>query len=141
MLPCPAVPLTRSLSQRMPFSAVSTRCDALEQLRPVLHQPLRAEQAAGLLVGEEREHEVARRHDPFALEVPRQGQRHADHVLHVDRAASPHVPVLHGTGERVHGPLGGVGGHDVEVTVDEQRAPAGIRAGQPGDHVASPLRA
>ena len=78
---------------------------------------------------------------PCALEVPRDGDHHADHVLHVDRAAAPHVAVLDRAGERVHAPVGGFGGHHVEVAVDHQRAALGVGAGQPGEHVAAAGRA
>ena len=102
--------------------------DALEQVGPVLDQPLAAVLAAGLLVGDEREHQVARRDDAGAFEVPGDRDHHADHVLHVDRAAAPHVAVLDGTGERVHAPVGGLGGHDVEVAVHQQGATRAVGA-------------
>ena len=98
--------------------------DAVEQVGAVVDQPLAAVLAAGLLVGHEREHQIARRHDAGAFEVPRDGEHHADHVLHVDRAAAPDVAVLDGAGERVHAPVGGLGGHHVEVAVDQQRTAA-----------------
>ena len=115
--------------------------DALEQVGTVVHQPLAAVLAAGFLVGDEREHQVAGRHQPFALEVPRHRDHHADHVLHVDRAAAPHVAVLHRAGERVHAPVGSLGGHHVEVAVNHQRTPIGVGAGQPGEDVSSARRA
>ena len=74
---------------------------------------------------------------PGALELPRDREHHADHVLHVDRAAAPDVAVLDGAGERVHAPVGGLGGHHVEVAVDQQRAAVRVGAGQPGEDVAA----
>ena len=106
-----------------------------------LDEPLRPERAARLLVGEEREDEVARRHDPVAAEPAGDRDHHRVHVLHVDRAAAPHVAVLHRTGEGVHRPLRRLGGHDVEVPVDEQRATLAVRAGQPAEDVAASGRA
>ena len=47
----------------------------LEQVGPVLDQPLRPVRAARLLVGDEREHDVARRHHPVPLEA--RGRRRA----------------------------------------------------------------
>ncbi len=108
---------------------------ALEEVRPVLDEPLRPERAARLLVGEEGEDEVARRHDAVAAEPAGDRDHHRVHVLHVDRAAAPHVAVLHRTGERVHRPLRRLGGHDVEVPVDEQRATLAVRPGQPAEDV------
>jgi hypothetical protein len=88
-------------------------------------------------VGDEGEDEVAGRDDVVALQMPRDGDHHAAHVLHVDRAAAPHVAVLHRTGERVDAPVGGLGGDDVEVAVDQQGAAAGVGAGQAGEYVAA----
>ena len=105
---------------------------AREQVRPVAHQPLRPVGPAGLLVGQEGEDDVPRRHDPVALEPPRDRDHHRDHVLHVDRAAPPHVAVLDGPGERMHRPLTRVGRHHVEMPVHEQRVPARIRPRAPG---------
>ncbi len=112
--------------------------DPVEQVRPVVDEPLRPVGAAVLLVGDEREHQIPRRHDAVAFEVPGDGDHHADHVLHVDRAAAPHVAVLDRPGERVHAPVGRFGGDDVEVAVDQQRAAVRVGAGQPGEHVAPP---
>ncbi len=95
---------------------------ALEELRVVVDQPVRAEPAAGLLVGHERQHDVARRLAAAArAHSPDDGERHRVHVLHVDRAAAPDAAVDDLAGERVDRPVGGVGRHDVEVAVDQQR--------------------
>ena len=112
---------------------------SLEQVGPVIHQPLAAVLAAGLLVGQEREHQVARWDDASAFEVPGDRDHHADHVLHVDRAAAPHVAVLEGTGERVHAPVRRLGGHHVEVPVQHQGPARGVRALQPGEDIAPGL--
>ena len=58
---------------------------------------------------------------------------HRVHVLHVDGAAAPDVAVPDLAGERVDRPLAGVGRHDVEVAVDQQRRPAAVGALDAGD--------
>ena len=65
----------------------------------------------------------------------------ADHVLHVDRAAAPDVAVLDRAGERVHAPVRRLGGHHVEVAVQQQRAAGRVGAREPGEHVAPARRA
>ncbi len=111
----------------------------LEQLRPVLHQPLRPEEPTRLLIGEEREHDVPRRHDPVPLEPPSHRQGHRHHVLHVDSPTPPHVAVLHRPRERVHRPLRRISGHHVQMPMHQQRPTRPIRPRQPGDHIPPPL--
>ena len=85
--PWPARPVAVSRIQAMPFSAVSIEVEpqvvrdrqreaadladrlgaALEQLRVVVDQPVRAVAAAGLLVGEEGEHDVAAGRRPVRI--------------------------------------------------------------------------
>src|SRR5262249_19702038 len=91
--PCPAVPRAVSRSHARPFSAVSTRLRPspaavalhpadladrlgapLEQVRVVLPQPPRAPVPAGLLVGQEGEHHVARRPTALPHPLPDHGQ-------------------------------------------------------------------
>ena len=79
--------------------------------------------AARLLVGQERQHDVTRRLAAFAQPLAHDRQHHRVHVLHVDRAAAPHAAVGDLAGQRVHPPVGRVGGDDVEVAVDQQRGP------------------
>jgi hypothetical protein len=107
---------------------------ALEQLRLVGHQPLGPVDAAGLLVGDERQHHVARGLAAGAHPVPDDRQHHGVHVLHVDRSAAPHAPVGNLRRERVVGPLLGLGRHDVEVAVDQQRVASRVGALHAGDH-------
>ena len=97
---------------------------ALEQVGVLVDQPAGAELAAGLLVGDVGQHDVARRLDAGAGPVADQRQDHGVHVLHVDRAAAPDVAVALLAGERVDAPLGRIGGDDVEVAVHEQRRAA-----------------
>ena len=73
--------------------------------------------------------------DAGAGPVADQRQDHRVHVLHVDGAAAPDVAVALLAGERVHAPLGGVGGDDVQVPVHQQRGAAAVgrpRCGRPG---------
>ena len=83
-----------------------------------------AELAAGLLVGDAGEDHVAR--ELLAvLRVAREhrhdARAHRGHVLHVDRAAAPHVAVVDLAAERIVLPRCRVGLDDVEVRVEEQR--------------------
>ena len=96
---------------------------SLEQLRVGVDEPAGAVPAARLLIREEREDDVARRTAALTQSVAHHGQGHRVHVLHVDRPATPDAAVLHLTGERMNSPVVGVGGHDVEVPVDEERRP------------------
>ncbi|GES33176.1 hypothetical protein San01_56640 [Streptomyces angustmyceticus] len=107
--------------------------DALEEVRVVVDEVARAVGAARLLVREERQHDVARRLAAGAQPVADDGQRHRVHVLHVDRAPSPEAAVGDLAGERVVGPVVGVGRHDVGVPVDEQAGPRAVLALDPGD--------
>nr|BFE58557.1 hypothetical protein GCM10020063_030830 [Dactylosporangium thailandense] len=103
----------------------------------LIDEKARALPPARLLVGDEREHDVAGRYHIVTLELPRDRQRHGHHVLHVDRAASPQVAVADLAGEGRHGPLGRVGRHHIEVTVHEERATLRVGAGQAHDDVAA----
>ena len=95
--------------------------------------------AAGLLVGGEAEHRRPGRLDPGAGPGAHHREQHRVEVLHVDGAAAPQVAVLHLAGERVHRPVVGLGGHDVEVAVQQQRVAV---AGAPArHHVGPPLDA
>lgn len=95
----------------------------------------------GLLVGGERDHEVPP--GPYALPgpAPHHGQDHRVHVLHVDRAAPPDDPVADLPREGVNAPVGGLGRHDVQMTVDEQRVRRRVAALDAGDDVRTALGA
>ena len=108
---------------------------ALEQLRVVPHQVVGAEGGAVLLVRGEGQHDVAARAAALAGPGPDDRQHHRVHVLHVDRAAPPDHPVADLTGERVHRPVGGLGGHHVQMAVDQQGVGVRIRPGDAGHHV------
>ena len=96
-----------------------------EDLRVLLDQVVRAEHSAGFLVGEERDDEVAGRLLVGAEDVLERGEDHRIHVLHVDGAAAPEHAVLDDALERVDRPVVRLGGHHVEVAVDDQCASVG----------------
>ena len=106
--------------------------DALEEVGVLVDEVPRAVRAAGLLVGEEGEHDVARGLAAAAQPVAYDRQRHRVHVLHVDGAAAPHAAVGDLAGEGVVGPVRRVGRYDVGVAVDEQRGPGRVLALDPG---------
>ena len=106
----------------------------VEELAVLAHDVPGAVLAGALLVGEERQDEVAARPAPLAQPPPDDGERHGQAALHVDGAAPPHAPVADLARERRDGPLGGVGGDHVQVPVDQERGMAGIGAGDAGQH-------
>ena len=112
-----------------PADLADRHSDALEQVRSVLDEPVRPEVAAGLLVGEEREHERPARSASGPQSVADDRQDHRVHVLHVDGAAPPHhrhAPVVVDLGgERRVRPVVGVRRDDVEVPVQQDRV--GVR--------------
>jgi hypothetical protein len=110
----------------------------VEGLAVVLHQVAGAVQAAGLLVGGEGEHDVARGSLAAGGHLLDDGQDHGVGALHVDRAPAPQVPVADLRGERVDRPVGADGGHDVEVPVQEQARTAGVGPGPAGDDAGPP---
>ncbi len=86
-------PVAARHRQREPADLADRLGDPGEQVGPVLDEPVRAVLAAVLLVGDEGEHQVPRRDDAGPFEVAGDRDHHPDHVLHVDRAAAPHVAV------------------------------------------------
>ncbi len=101
-----------------------------------LGQPVRADLAPGLLVGDEHELQRAR-----AGRQPVPGQAGGGHrlggdlVLHVQRAPAPQEAVGHFARPRVVAPLRGVGQHRVDVAEQDQHRPAprpGRRGSPPG---------
>jgi hypothetical protein len=98
----------------------------LEQLRVPLDQPLGPERAGVLLVGGEREHEVAPRPDAVPGPLRDQGEQDGVGVLHVDGAAPPQHAVADLAGERMHRPVRRVRGHHVQVPVQQQRPSPGV---------------
>ena len=87
----------------------------------LLHQETGPPGAPGLLVGGERDHDVAGGLALLAQALTDDGQHHRVHVLHVDRAAAPDAAVGLLAGERVVAPVRGVGRDHVQVAVDQQR--------------------
>ena len=103
-----------------PAALADRRLDPVEQLGVGLGQPPRPVCTLVLLVGDERDDDVALRPDALAPPAQQGGEGHRAHVLHVDGAASPDVPVAHQPAERVDAPVVGLGRHHVEVGVHEQ---------------------
>ena len=95
----------------------------------LVDEEVRALRAAGLLVGEEHDDEVARRHGPGAGDVPHAREDHRVHVLHVDRAPPPDAPVALLRREGVDRPVRGVRRDDVEVAMDAQGSSLPVGAG------------
>jgi len=87
---------------------------------------MRTAHSPGLLVGEERDHEVALGLMALAQDVLQRGDDHGIHVLHVHRASAPEHAVFDDAAERIDAPVVGVGGHDVGVAVHHQRRQARI---------------
>ncbi len=97
--------------------------------------------AAGLLVGEGDEDEVARQGNAGFLDRDERGQLGGDLPLHVDGAASPDEVVDEIPGERVALPLVRLNGDHVDMT-HQQDGPAGrVLRLQPGDHADAARRA
>ena len=113
--------------------------DALEDLGVLPDEELAAEHSPGLLVGEEDEEQVPRRDRAGPREVAHAREHHRDHVLHVDRAAAPETAIGLHPGEGGMRPVLGMGGNDVEVTVDAQRAPLAVCSGDADGDGRAPL--
>ena len=100
-----------------------------------------AEVTAGLLVGHGCEDHVPLELLALAHVAREEGHdagAHRGHVLHVDRAAAPHVAVVDLAAERIVLPLRRVGLDDVEVRVEEERG-LGAVAPEARDHVRAAL--
>ena len=106
---------------------------AAEQLGVLLHEVVRAEVAARLLVGEQAQDHVAGRGRRARLRAHERCEQHRDPALHVERAASPYVPVLDVAPERRELPLS-ARGDDVDVALEQQRR-AVTTAREPRDQV------
>ncbi len=111
---------------------------ALEQAGVVVGEEAGAVHRARLLVGGERDDEVAPGAYARAHPVADDGEDHRVHVLHVDGAAPPDHAVAHLAGERVHAPVVRPRGDDVEMTVDEQGGGGGVGAREARDDVGAP---
>ena len=93
-------------------------------------EPADAAELAVLLVRRGGELDRAGERGARALEARQRHGLGRDLVLHVGGAAAPDEPVLDDAAERRHAPLGGVGGHDVEVA-HHRECGAGARAVEP----------
>ena len=88
-----------------------------------LAEPLRTEPVTHFLVGSRGEDQVARRLEPFTRKRGERNSAGGDLSLHVEGAATPHLPVTQLTPERIRAPLRRVCEHDVGVREEEQRRP------------------
>ena len=92
----------------------------------VFDEPTGAHARADLLVRRGEKNDVALERRARALEDDQRHQLRDRLTLHVERATSPHVPVLHHAAERVHLPVLRAGEHDVHVIEKDQRAPGPV---------------
>src|SRR5207244_3112163 len=86
-----------------------------DQIGMVFDEPTGAHARADLLVRRGEKNDVALERRARALEDDQRHQLRDLLTLHVERATSPHVPVLHHAAERVHLPVLRAGEHDVHV--------------------------
>ena len=140
--PHPGDPLLSGFDQVQPLPVVhgvaeaahlaDRDIDTVEEVGSVLDQPVRAESATGLLIGEERHHQRTAAAPTGADPVADDGEHHRVHVLHVDCAAAPqhrHAAVVGDlAGERRVCPVVGVGRHDIEMAVQQQSRSVGVGA-------------
>lgn len=108
---------------------------ALEEVGVAVGEESGAVGGAVLLVRGEGQHDVAPGAQARAGPGADSGEHHRVHVLHVDGAAAPDDAVADLAGERVDGPVRGLGGHHVEVAVDEQGVGGRVGAGDPGHDI------
>ena len=113
--PAVAVPqrVAAELAQGMPH--------ALEQIGVLLDEELHPGATAGLLVGGQRENDVAGRRGVGRGDAHQRRQENRDSTLHVEGASPPHLAVDQFAAERRMSPLARVGRNDVNVAVQEQR--------------------
>ena len=92
-----------------------------EELGALLDESTGAVLAAGLLIGDCGEDDVATKLGTGASQGQHDGKLHRHHVLHVDRAAAPDDAVDELAAERISRPGLRVDRHDVEVAQQDQR--------------------
>jgi hypothetical protein len=104
-----------------------------EELGAVVDEPARADAAARLLIGEERDDDVAFGLPPATEDLAERGEHHRVHVLHVDGSATPEHAVADLPGEGVDAPVARVGRDDVEVPVQHECGLLGVAPRHAGD--------
>src|SRR5215213_7259687 len=104
-------------------------------VRVVVDQPGAARGAAGLLVGDHGQLELAPQGHAQAGQQPEGGHAHGHHLLHVDRSPAPEHAVVDLPGERRVPPAPGLGRDHVDVAVEQQRGLGPVAPGEPGDQV------
>jgi hypothetical protein len=126
------VPFSATHAVQAPVAVGDHRAAALveqvvdaREVGPLLGDPLRAEDPAGLLVGDADHLQRPAEASAGAREVRRRDGLGRGLVLHVDRAAAVQEPVAQLGAPRVGGPVLGVGEHGVDVReVAERRTVA-----------------
>jgi hypothetical protein len=128
----------------VPPPALVDRVRGVDERAVLREQELDAVRVAPLLVGGEREDQVALGRPPLALVAQQVGDEDRRHRLVVRRAAAEEVAALLVQRERVARPVGAVGGHHVEVREQQdrlaRRAAAGRAAAPAVAHDEVPLR-
>jgi hypothetical protein len=102
-------------------AALVHRVRRVDQRAVLRQQELDAVRVAPLLVGRQREDQVAVGRPPLALVAQQVGDEHRRHRLVVGGAAAQEVAVLLVQHERVARPVGAVGRHHVEVRQQQDR--------------------
>lgn len=119
-------------SDRIPADLADRFGRAVEQMRVLVHEIMRAEHASRFLVGEEGDHEVTFGSAIGADHVVQGSQDHGVHVFHVDRATTPQQAVLDDAGEGVDAPIGRISRHDIQMTVHDEGVLGSITPLHPG---------
>ena len=104
-----------------------------DELGVLLHEPREAVVLVDLLVGRQREDEIAGRAEALAPERRERDRACRNLVLHVEGAAAPDLAVDEVARPGIARPLLGIGAH--RVGVGEERQRRAVAARQPGDEV------
>ena len=111
------------------------RVGGVDEIAPVREQPLDAVVRSALLVGGEREDQIALRDEAALPHRAEGGHQRGRAALHVERAAAVEPAVALGEDERIHRPVLAAGLDDVEVREEQHRPAAAGAAPQPRHQV------
>ena len=103
------------------------------ELGVLLHEPREAVVVVDLLVGRQREDEIAGRTEALAPERCECDRAGRDLILHVESAAAPDLAVDEVARPGISGPLLGIGPH--RIGVGEERQRRAVAAREPGNEV------